>query len=72
MKENLFTAARRLVRNVNVDSQGGGLLSLETEKASALLQIQIDVEDKRRKHEDALFDLFTSFFVSDVSQENIP
>jgi hypothetical protein len=51
MEEDLFTAARRLLRNVNVDSQGGGLLSIDTEKAATMLQIQVDKEDKRRRAE---------------------
>ena len=40
-EETLFTAARRLVRNLNVDFPSG-LISQETEAAAHTLQLMID------------------------------
>jgi hypothetical protein len=42
-EETLFTAARRLVRNLNADV-ASGLISQETEAAAHMLQIMIDRE----------------------------
>ena len=54
-EETLFTAARRLVRNLNADF-ASGLISQETEAAAHTLQIMIDKENnnlKVVKHGDA-------------------
>ena len=40
-EETLFTAARRLIRNLNVDF-ASGLISQETEAAAHTLQIMIE------------------------------
>jgi hypothetical protein len=48
MQEDLFTAARRLVRYLNIDLQHGGLVTNETEKALSLLELQMREEAKRR------------------------
>lgn len=44
-EETLFTAARRLVRNLNADFPSG-LVSQETEAAAHALQVQIDRVEK--------------------------
>jgi hypothetical protein len=44
-EETLFTAARRLVRNLNVDFPSG-LISQETEAAAHTLQIMIEREQR--------------------------
>jgi hypothetical protein len=44
-EETLFTAARRLVRNLNVDFPSG-LISQETEAAAHTLQLMIEREQR--------------------------
>ena len=44
-EETLFTAARRLVRNLNADF-ASGLISQDTEAAAHTLQLMIDRENK--------------------------
>jgi hypothetical protein len=46
-EESLFTAARRLIRNLNVDF-ASGLISQETEAAAHTLQIMIEREQRRQ------------------------
>jgi len=46
-EETLFTAARRLIRNLNVDF-ASGLISQETEAAAHTLQIMIEREQRRQ------------------------
>jgi hypothetical protein len=49
-EDNLFTAARRLVRFVRVDDQHiGGLLSNETVAAADILDKRVQAEEKRIK-----------------------
>jgi hypothetical protein len=49
-EEDLFTAARRLLRDVTADSESeGGLLSIQTEQSADMLRRQIEKEEKRRK-----------------------
>jgi hypothetical protein len=47
-EETLFTAARRLVRNLNADF-ASGLISQETEGAAHTLQLMIDKENNKLK-----------------------
>ena len=47
-EETLFTAARRLVRNLNADF-ASGLISQETEAAAHTLQLMIDLENSKLK-----------------------
>ena len=45
--ETLLTAARRIVRFVRIDDhREGGLLSLDTIKASETLAMQVEIEEK--------------------------
>ena len=46
--ETLFTAARRLVRNLNADF-ASGLISQQTEAAAHTLQLMIDKENNKLK-----------------------
>ena len=46
--ETLFTAARRLVRNLNADF-ASGLISQQTESAAHTLQLMIDRENQKIK-----------------------
>ena len=49
-QETLLTAARRLLRNVTVDSEThGGLLSRESLKSGELLRAQILAEERRQR-----------------------
>jgi hypothetical protein len=51
-EEDLFTAARRLLRDVTADSEcEGGLLSVKTEQSADMLRRQIEKEEARRKRE---------------------
>jgi hypothetical protein len=51
-EEDLFTAARRLLRDVTADSEcEGGLLSIKTEQSADMLRRQIEKEEARRKRE---------------------
>ena len=45
-EETLFTAARRLVRNLNADF-ASGLISQQTEAAAHTLQLMIDKENNK-------------------------
>lgn len=46
-EDSLFTAARRLVRNVRVDdASGGGLLSVETIKANEIVARHLEAEER--------------------------
>ena len=47
-EETLFTAARRLVRNLNADF-ACGLISQQTEAAAHTLQLMIDKENNKLK-----------------------
>ena len=47
-EETLFTAARRLVRNLNADF-ASGLISQQTEAAAHTLQLMIDKENNKLK-----------------------
>ena len=47
-EETLFTAARRLVRNLNADL-ASGLISQETEAAAHTLQMMIDQAGKAER-----------------------
>ena len=47
-EETLFTAARRLVRNLNADF-ASGLISQQTEAAAHTLQLMIDRENNTVK-----------------------
>lgn len=52
-EETLFTAARRLMRFVNVDlNHNGGLLTEETQKALLDLERQVERENRRQKIEE--------------------
>ena len=50
-EDNLFTAARRVLRNIRADEAGGGLTSRDTIIAAELLSRHIDREEKRIKEE---------------------
>lgn len=45
--ETLFTAARRAVRNFNIDMNKGGLMTTDTEIAMQELQKQVEIESGR-------------------------
>ena len=47
-EETLFTAARRLIRNLNVDF-ASGLISQDTEAAAHTLQIMIEYEQQQQQ-----------------------
>ena len=49
--ETVFTAARRLVRFLEIDLQKGGLIKEETEQALHTLRIQVEKETARQKKE---------------------
>jgi hypothetical protein len=49
-EETLLSAARRVVRFFNIDNtQGGGLISIETQQAMTTLDIQITQENRRQQ-----------------------
>lgn len=56
MDESLFTAARRIVRFLNIDLNHGGLITEETEKALCTLEREIDKERSRQKASEAQAD----------------
>lgn len=47
MEETLFTAARRLVRDLNIDLQKGGIVTTETQMSLHKLEVQIVKQQKR-------------------------
>ncbi len=53
-EDNLFTAARRVLRNIRVDDAAGGLMSIETIKASEILARHLETEERRIRAEAAL------------------
>ncbi len=48
-EDNLFTAARRVLRNIRADDAQGGLMSVETVKASEWLSRKLDEEERAIK-----------------------
>lgn len=52
MDENLFTAARRLCRFINVDLNHGGLLSEDTERALVICEREIEKLRQKEKAND--------------------
>lgn len=51
MEETLFTAARRLVRDLNIDLNHGGIVTVDTQKSLHLLEVQIVKLQKRDERE---------------------
>lgn len=49
MKEDLFTAARRALRDFSIDMDKGGLITPNTEQSMGLLRQQVLLEELRRK-----------------------
>lgn len=47
MEETLFTAARRLVRDLNIDLGKGGIVTTETQMSLHKLEVQIVKQQKR-------------------------
>lgn len=47
MEETLFTAARRLVRDLNIDLGKGGIVTVETQMSLHKLEVQIVRQQKR-------------------------
>ncbi len=52
-EDNLFTAARRVLRNIRADDAAGGLMSIETIKASEILARHLETEERRIRAENA-------------------
>lgn len=50
-EETLYTAARRVVRNFNIDMQHGGLITEETEHSVGLLQKQLKAAENDARGE---------------------
>ena len=50
-EDNLFTAARRVLRNIRADESGGGLVSRETLMASEALAKRLESEERRIRAE---------------------
>ena len=48
-EDNLFTAARRVLRSIRSDDASGGLLSLDTIKANEHLALWIENEERKIK-----------------------
>lgn len=46
MEETLFTAARRLVRDLNIDLQKGGIVTTETQMSLHRLERQIVAQQR--------------------------
>jgi hypothetical protein len=51
MDEDLFTAARRLLRDVTADNSEGGWISIKTQQSADILRREVEREDARRKRE---------------------
>lgn len=50
MDETLFTAARRAIRDFDIDmGKGGGLMTIDTVKSMHILRAQVLLEEKRMK-----------------------
>lgn len=47
--ETLLSAARRVVRFFNIDMSHGGLVSVETQQAIEVLDIQVSQEAERKR-----------------------
>ena len=50
-EDSLFTAARRVLRNIRADEAGGGLMSRETVMAAEALARHVEVAEQRIRAE---------------------
>ena len=50
-EDSLFTAARRVLRNIRADEAGGGLMSRETVMAAEALARHVEVAERRIRAE---------------------
>lgn len=48
-EENLFTAARRAVRDFNIDMNKGGIITVETQRSMEILNREYRKEEARLK-----------------------
>jgi len=51
-EETLFTAARRVVRDFNIDMNKGGIITVDTQKSVETLDKQVRLQTEREKKEE--------------------